>query len=590
MRMQRTRSARTAWTAVVALWLAVLAGCVSVPTAGRLDKVEGRQQGCQNCVNVEVGAPAPGDDPKGIVEGYLRATSNYQPNYSVAKKFLTKMAAEKWSPEDGAQIFDGAPAADGDRVILDGWLIGVLDGNRSYNAKDTPLHIDFGLVKEDGQWRISTPPRGLMVAAYSFSRFYQPYSLYFIGNGNSLVPDPIYLPILRSQANIASVLVKALLHGPSPWLKPASTTAIPGTAVLSGDAVTIDNGIATVPLNDPVMDLNDQQRLLMAAQVIYTLQEAVGVKGVLFTVNQQPLRVPFGDDTTFVVSADSVPHELDPIPFVAGDQLYAVHKGVLRRLTANSAAPDFQPVDNDLGQGRYPTDSVAVAAANTDLAVVTNDRTVLRRSPTSAGHSVTLLDDADHATELLRPQFSRYGELWAVGRVGGRQRMWMFTASKKMDVVAPSIFDKGRITAFKVAPDGARMALIREVDGDTQLGLARINRRGNVTVDGWQPLDLIQKSKLQLRRLQDLSWVDATDLLVLGAASKTASLQPFRISQDASRIISEGESSNWDPVELTVLLGSQAAIVVGRNRQTYRDEGNQWAPYVEDVSTIAYPG
>jgi hypothetical protein len=167
----------------------------------------------------------------------------------------------------------------------------------------------------------------------------------------------------------------------------------------------------------------------------------------------------------------------------------------------------------------------------------------------------------------------------------------MFTASKKMDVVAPSILDKGRITAFKVAPDGARMALIREVDGDTQLGLARINRRGNVTVDGWRPLDLIQKSKgIQIRRLQDLSWVDATELLVLGAASKSAPLQPFRISQDASRINSEGESTNWDPVELTVLLGSQAAIVIGRNGQTYRDEGNQWAPYVEQVSTIAYPG
>jgi hypothetical protein len=168
--------------------------------------------------------------------------------------------------------------------------------------------------------------------------------------------------------------------------------------------------------------------------------------------------------------------------------------------------------------------------------------------------------------------------------------MWMITADETFEVAAPGLLGTGRVTAFKVSPDGARMALIREVDGDSQLGLARINRRGNVTVDGWQPLDLTQTSKPQLRRLQDLSWVDATDLLVLGAASKTATLQPFRISQDASRINSEGESTNWDPVELTVLLGSQAAIVVGRNRQTYRDEGNQWAPYVDKVSTIAYPG
>ena len=31
---------------------------------------------------------------------------------------------------------------------------------------------------------------------------------------------------------------------------------------------------------------------MMAAQVMYTLREALGIKGVIFTVNQQPLRVP----------------------------------------------------------------------------------------------------------------------------------------------------------------------------------------------------------------------------------------------------------------------------------------------------------
>jgi hypothetical protein len=581
------RRARLIWAAALVLWVAILGGCVSVPLAGPVEKVEGRQQACQNCVNVEVAAPSPGDDPKQIVEGYLRATSNYQPNYSVAKKFLTKMAAEKWSPEDGTWIYEGSPIVEGDTVVLDGRLIGVLDKNRSYTAKDTELRIPFGLVKEDGEWRIGKPPAGLLVAAYLFSRFYQPYSLYFVGDDRSLVPDPIYLPNLRSPSNIASVLVKALLNGQSRWLKPAVTSAIPATAALSGDAVTIEDGIATVPLNDPVMQLNDRQRLLMAAQVIYTLREAVGIKGVLFTVNQQPLRVPGGDGTTFEVSADAVPHDLDPIPFVAGDQLYGVSKGMVQVVSANGGAPKLNPKSSELGLERYRVDSLAVAVANTDLAVVTNDRTALRRTPTAGKRVVTLIDDA---TELLRPQFSRYGELWAVGRKGGRQHIWMYSGDKGEEVNAPTLLDTGKITAFKVSPDGARMALIREIRGVTQLGLARISRAGKVTVDGWHPLNVNQSGQPQLSRLQDLSWADATDLLVLGSASTTASLQPYRISQDASRIISEGESTNWDPVELTVLLGSQAAIVIGRNGQTYRDEGSQWTPFVDGMSTIAYPG
>src|SRR5215213_9325235 len=87
---------------------ALLTSCVTVPTAGPVRKIEGQQQTCQNCVDVEVAEPAPGADPGQIVEDYLRATSNYQPNYSVAKQFLTRKAAEKWSPEDDAKIYRGS--------------------------------------------------------------------------------------------------------------------------------------------------------------------------------------------------------------------------------------------------------------------------------------------------------------------------------------------------------------------------------------------------------------------------------------------------------------------------------------------------
>ena len=54
--------------------------------------------------------------------------------------------------------------------------------------------MDFGLVKENGEWRIDNPPKGLMVAEYSFSRFYQAYSVYFIGNGDLAGAERIYLP------------------------------------------------------------------------------------------------------------------------------------------------------------------------------------------------------------------------------------------------------------------------------------------------------------------------------------------------------------------------------------------------------------
>jgi Lipoprotein LpqB beta-propeller domain/Sporulation and spore germination len=573
----------------VLVLFSVVVGCVAVPTAGPVRKVEGQRLSCQNCVNVEVAPPSLGDDPERIVNGYLRATSNYQPNYSVAKLFLTKAAVERWSPEAEARIYRrGSVSASGNRVVLDGQLIGALDGHRSYSAKGEPLTVSFRLAKEEGEWRIAAPPPGLLIAESSFTRFYSSYSLHFVSSGH-LVPDPVYLPNRLSQANIASALIKALLAGPSEWLRPAVMSAIPPGTALIGDAVTITDGVANVPLNDPVLQLDDQQRVLMAAQVMYTLREAaVGIKGVLFTVNQQPLRVP-GGDVNSVLTAEEIPYELDPIPFAAGDQLYAVRNGAVQMVQTGSTPPAVEPVDGDLGKGRFPVDSLAVSFASTDLAVVSDDRTALRWGTTESDAKVrTVLSGTRN---LLRPQFSRHGELWVIDGTAGKQRMWAFRDdSGPIEVAAAELLGQGEVTAFRISPDGSRMALIRKLAGSTQLGLARINRGDRITVDGWRPLDTTQSNQPQLVRLQDVAWIDATELMVLGSPSSVVALQTYRISQDASRITGGGESTSRDAVELSVLLRTQTAIVVSGKGQSYRIDAGQWTPFIDKVSTVAYPG
>ena len=73
-------------------------------------------------------------------------------------------------------------------------------------------------------------------------------------------------------------------------------------------------------------------------------------------------------------------------------------------------------------------DALAVSMTSTDLALTTDGATTLRRAPVAEkGQPRTLLRGA---SDLLRPQFTRYGEIWEIGRQGGRQRMWVFTAGK----------------------------------------------------------------------------------------------------------------------------------------------------------------
>jgi hypothetical protein len=586
--------------AVILIVLATLlgaAGCVSVPISGPIEKVEGQQAGCQNCVNVQVQPPGVGDKPRDIVEGYLRATSNYQPNYSVAKQFLSQMAAEKWSPESGASIYTGSPTATAnpETVRLTGRLVGALLPDRTYIARDQDLQIDFRLVQENGEWRISDPPAGLMVAEYSFTSFYQPYDLYFVGNGTSLVPDHIHLPALSNPANVASALMKALLKGPSKWLKPAVASAIPPNTSLSVDSVTITDGIAEVPLSDSVLVLPDPQRSLLAAQIVYTLRQVGGVRGVLIKVNEQPYRVQGSDPTSLTISIDAIP-QIDPVPFVSEDQLYAVRDGAVQlvKTTTNTAATE--PLGGPLGKGAFRVDALAVSVTNTDLAVTTDRRTKLRSAsiatgePGTPGTPRTLLSGV---TDLLRPQFTRYSEIWEIGRQGGpRQRMWMFT-DKKIDVVTPMLGD-GEVTAFKISPDGTRMALVRRTaSGGSELGLAKIVRSPDkITVDGWQVLNTAQTSMPPIRTIADVAWLDATELLVLGAPDLGSTYAPYRVVADASRITPEGEPQNWDAVELAVLPRAQTAIIVGRQGDTWKDDGSQWLPFLEKItpiSTIAYP-
>ncbi|MCW2802773.1 MAG: hypothetical protein QOF52_1865 [Propionibacteriaceae bacterium] len=572
------------WTLLAALLLTlavVLTGCVTVPTDGPVEKAGGEPPGCSECVDIDVAPPTPGDQPKQVVDGYLRAMSNYQPNYGVARQYLTQEAAGTWVPEQRTLIYSGATTSSGAKVVLDGQLTGLLDGDRSYSARSQPLKVSFDMVKENGEWRISSPPEGLLVAKYSFDRFYRPFNVFFIGNGRSLVPDPIYLP---PRVNEATVLVQRLLSGASSWLKPAVTTAIPPNTAL-GVSVTVRDGIADVSLSETILPLDDVQRRLMAAQVVHTLQQVAGVDKVLFSVGQQPYRVPDSDAHDFTVSASALPSELEPVPSNAAEVYYGVTKDGIRVVDTRSDTVSVGPVAGPLGAAKYPVDQVAASVTNTSLAAVTDGRTALRQS---SGDKVSTL--LSGVTNLLRPQFSRYDELFAIGDQGGRQRLWMFTGERSVRV-SSLVLDGGRVKAFKISPDGVRMALIRTTKGRTELGIARINRSDTITVDGWRVLDPPVSNTEGLTSFVDVAWSDATTLVLLGATTQDSQVAPYRITQDGWALTSMGQPSNWNAVEVAVSLKNpMTTVIVGRSGQTWRDDGSQrWSPFVDGMLSMAFP-
>lgn len=577
---------------VVLLVLTALTGCVSLPTSGPVEKVEGQEPGCQSCVNVEVAPPASGATPREIVEGYLRANANYQPNYGVARQFLTESQSDTWSPDQGVTIYTGTLTENDEDVTLTGGrVLGSLGADRTFTPRSGPLKWDFEVVEEDGEFRISKPPPGLFVRDVLFKSRYRAYDLFFVSQGlpASLVPNPVYLPDLRAPGNIASALVSGLLDGPPERLAPAVTTAIPTSTVLTADSVSIVEGVAQVSFTgSSLAQLPEQQRRLLAGQLVYTLQQVIGVKKVLVQVDSQPFKVPQsqGSDLAVPVGVDPA---LDPVPTVGAEQLYGVRDGALAEIDADATAPDPRPFPGALGEGRHPVSSLAVTVDDTTLAAVTDGGTVLRRVGTDGTGLATLLEGV---SGLLRPQYSRTDELFAVGEQGGSQRMWVL-ADGSATVVGRSLFAAGEVTAFRVSPDGSRMAVVVRQGGVARVGLARIVRSGGITVEDWRELDTdTELNTSTVTDVRDVAWLNATDLLVLGRNTAGGAFVPSTISVDGSTVETEPQTLDWDGRSLAVLLQTQTAtpIAVTAEGDAYRDDGTSWRPYVTGVTALAYPG
>lgn len=585
-RSNRSRS----WFLPTLAILAALAmtGCVSVPTAGPVEP-GGMPSGSSSArVQIEPAPPVPDASPGLVVEGFLHAMSNSVGDYAIARSYLSEAARDAWRPKQGVLVYDNSypVTISEDSVVMEAPLEGELGPDGSFTHLNETYRIDFGLVKDQtGQWRITNPPDGVLISQYLFERFYERYNLYFFDPGyQTLVPDPIFL---ERSSQPATPLMEALLRGPSVWLRPAVVSAFPAETTMSL-ASPVGNGIVEVSLGEGIANLNDAQRSRMAAQIVWTLRQVREVPGVRLLLNGEGYAVP-EQNADGVIAMDAY-GGVDPV-LATSDELYVATSDGLAIVRSNEAEARTEKVGGSCAEVSQPVSSFAVtpaAGASRQVAAVVSGQ--LWTCGLEPGSQLSTAPGV--SGDILRPQYSRFGELWAMTSQSSTNSLYRVSEAAADRVDTAAIADS-QVRAFRISPDGMRMAVIRRVDGEWQLGLLRIERGEQFAVSGWRPIVLSAASDKAPLVPLDVGWVDATRLMVLATepAGQTEG-EPYVVNQDGTELSQIGPG-DWAPKALATFpqTAGHKAVVVSTKGSLWRYQDDyRWPFLLDEVQTASYPG
>ncbi len=561
---------RVGTTLLAAALAFATAGCTGLPERGPVvpaSRIEAPR------VQLYGNPPTAGDTAEDVVKGFLAAGRYFQQNHAVARRYIAD-GGSRWQAALAPVVVlddepclrlvavDDVPVADADdtaactvapevraepapksprprdnqraTVRVSGRVQARIDelGRYRASAGPVPYRADLTLVARAGEWRIDDPPDGLVLTPSALDYTFSSVPLYFPqrlvdrdgdGTGAStdpvpastwLVPDLRWFPSDLEPSSIASMAVRALLQGPSPWLGAAvDGGAARGVTLAPLDAVRIADGVAQIDLSKAPPNLR-----LLRAQVLATLQSlpagpgGVPITDVTFTVAQVALDVPAGPvPAVWPAAADDPPQS-------------GLRGGV------DSAAPLCLTTRGQVGQLKVAQESSCVArnelAALTRLAaasvpasdrrgtvfaVLTADRDAVWAMTPGARDAVAVI----RGRELTAPSVDGTGQpgggwIWAASSVpGGRLLASTLEPRRQVTVDVPWLAG-GSITAVRISPEGSRALLVVRRGTRTEVLVSGVER-----AVGGQPLRLVKNPPLSL--VPDL--VSATDAVWRGADS-----------------------------------------------------------------------
>jgi hypothetical protein len=505
---------------VLAVLLAVLAdvavgGCVSLPRTGPVQSSTVADPGdADTLVDYTPAGPRRGTAPVPLVDNFLTAMTATPLNTYVAREYLSDAASREWVPEHGTVAYGGVQVVDRGDGQVSVRLRDVVELDERGTWRGDPTHgrglrYTFRLVKESGQWRILHPPDRLLIPRPQFDTQYQQYLLYFFDmSAQVLVPEPVYVPRGRQAPTL---LVADLLRGPEPSLADVERSYVPPGTTLDGISVPVSrDGTAEIPLSHKVLDVSDRQLDRSLAQLAWTLAQLPGIRRLRVTVDGAPLDRPGGAGADVSVGEWS---KLDPSVTWASTALFALRSDRVVVVGTHGEGDVGGPLA-DLGA---PHRSVAVDLLAQRVAAVRADgRAVVQTThEVTSGHPAGP-DDLRvvyEGTDVLRPAYDLYGQLWLVDRTRSGARVVVVSGGTATGVVAPRV-SGGDVREAVLSRDGSRLAVVVRRGGTDRVVVLRVRRDAAGRVRGLTgPLTLALSRSPS--RVRDVAWRTASTLGVL---------------------------------------------------------------------------
>jgi Lipoprotein LpqB beta-propeller domain/Sporulation and spore germination len=568
----------------------VASACTAVPDSGPVHAGQQAAPAAGPHVQVEARRPIRGSAPDQIVSGFRFANSDTSEALGVAKAYLVDGAT--WQPQ-GVTVVADSGSSPVDTTVGDTTIVTTADTQVGSIAADgtyqpSPGHqisYSYQLIKdakEGDEWRITNAPANLVLTVSQIESSYQMGYVYFLRpDEQMLVPVQVFLPVSRDK--FAESLLTTLLHGPPDWLKPAVTTAIPGSVTAPGP--TQSNNVTTVDLSQRVATLSLSQRNAIAAQISYTLANPAtqlqDFGDLKILAGEQPLisdprlAVQTADDwTSFdpdALRTEFYYSDLDHLTRDHTGQLVAGETGSLG--ITNLLAPVLAPRAPGTGTGDLIA-GVVQQATGTEA---------LYAGPLLAPKK--LLSGSAFTT----PSWDSLGNLWTVQQDSSTSvpKVRIAPSGKATlpgTVTAPELANKV-IEELKVSRDGTRVAVLAQSTNVSQV-LVGVVAKDGTTIEHFYPV------APSLTSVTDFAWASSTtlDILSTSPTSNEAGTSSHLWSVDVDGwspslkeqgVLPTAESVAAAPHELVVIGTSGNEIDVYQN--------NQWV-FVGTGTSPHYPG